>query len=394
MPVSVEPKVSSHATRRRLRKLNREFETSSWTEIFGVLSTIKRQDLWKEMGFDSFQELLDESASITALLERVLDTKRQAECDEYFLEAARMFQNVALGLPSTAAVANRPIEPGQRSAQQGWRRPMPPADQFACDPGVWDQMCFGIGEHRSVLLIGASGCGKTELVAWAVKQSGRTLERFSFAAMSEPRASLIGNTHFDAQRGTWFEKSRFVRAIETPGTCLLLDEVSRAGRDAFNLLLPVLDRQQYLALDEGENAPLVKCADNLSFLATANLGVEYTGASELDQAFLDRFSIVIRLDFPPIEKELAVLQGRCPGLPKAVCETLVKLADAQRQKAREGEFTSFVSTRSLLEAGHQLNRGIALPMAIEYCIVNRFSSDGGHLSDAARLRQLAAKFTG
>ena len=66
-----------------------------------------------------------------------------------------------------------------------------------------------------------------------------------------------------------------------------LDELSRAGRDAFNILLPLLDGQGYLPLDEAEDAAVVHRAPGVSFLATANLGMEYTGTEPLDLALKD-----------------------------------------------------------------------------------------------------------
>jgi MoxR-like ATPase len=82
---------------------------------------------------------------------------------------------------------------------------------------------------------------------------GRELVRFNCGAMSEPRSTLIGNTHLDRDKGTWFQPSRFVAAVQKAGTCILLDELSRAPREAFNILLPLMDGQRYLALAASGN---------------------------------------------------------------------------------------------------------------------------------------------
>ena len=64
-------------------------------------------------------------------------------------------------------------------------------------------------------------------------------------------ATLIGNVHFDKAKGTYFSESLFVKAIQTPNAVILLDELSRAHPDAWNILMTVLDQgQRYLRLDE------------------------------------------------------------------------------------------------------------------------------------------------
>ena len=194
-----------------------------------------------------------------------------------------------------------------------WRLAKPPADEFFVTDEVWEQLCYVVNRGKNVLLTGPSGCGKSELCYRVAEAAGRAIEPFNCGAMSEPRSSLIGNTHFDREKGTWFAESRFVRAVQKKGTCLLLDEISRSGRDAFNILLPLLDAQGYLAIDEAEGAPVVKRAESVMFFATANLGMEYTGAEPLDKALADRFPVVIAIDFPPLDQEFALLSWRCPG---------------------------------------------------------------------------------
>ena len=57
--------------------------------------------------------------------------------------------------------------------------------------------------------------------------------------------------------------------------------------------MTVLDEgQRYLRLDEDVNAPLIKVANGVSFIATANIGTEYTSTRVLDRALMDRFEII------------------------------------------------------------------------------------------------------
>ena len=299
-----------------------------------------------------------------------------------------------------SAEANPPAAPVPGSARvgdaplTGWRLPRPPADEFFVLEEHWDQLAFALGHGQNALITGPSGCGKSELCYLVGRAVGRPLAAFNCGAMSEPRTALIGNTHFDRQKGTWFAESRFVRAVRQVGTCVLLDEISRAGPDAFNILLPLMDAQGILPIDESEGADVVRRAPGVCFFATANLGMEYTGAGDLDKALADRFPAVIAMDFPPRDAEVTLLVRRNPGLDQKAARRLVEVAGRQREIAREGEFVGHVSTRALLGAGKQIAAGLPIEVALKYCVFNRFSAEGGDDSERAKLMQIFQRIKG
>jgi hypothetical protein len=70
---------------------------------------------------------------------------------------------------------------------------------------------------------------------------------------------------------------------------------------------------------------------------------------------------------------------------------LVKLADAQRHLARQGEYKTYVSTRMLLAAAEIASFGDPLWWAVEYAITNKLS-DSGENSERVKFRLLAQKF--
>jgi MoxR-like ATPase len=264
-------------------------------------------------------------------------------------------------------------------------------NDFYVSEEVWAQVCYAITQSENCLITGPSGCGKTELCSRAAEAAGRQIEPFNCGAMSEPRSTLIGNVHFNRDRGTWFSESRFVQAIQQPNMGIKLDEIGRLQPDGFNILLPLLDGQAYLALDEQEAGAIVHVAEGVFFTATANVGRAYTGSAELDKALKDRFGAVIDLTFPPPAKELALLKRRHPDLSDAAARRLVDVAARQRQMAADGEFEELISTRVLLHASAQIEAGIALEQAVTFCILNHFSDEGGEVSERAKLAQIVQK---
>ena len=57
---------------------------------------------------------------------------------------------------------------------------------------------------------------------------------------SRTRATLIGNTHLDKEKGTYFSEALFVKAIQTENAVILLDELTGPS-DAWNIWMTVLD---------------------------------------------------------------------------------------------------------------------------------------------------------
>ena len=94
---------------------------------------------------------------------------------------------------------------------------------------------------KNIMMTGPAGCGKTMAAKALVNALDRPDFYFNLGATQDPRATLIGNTHFKKEEGTYFSEALFVKAIQTPNAVILLDELSRAHPDAWNILMTVLD---------------------------------------------------------------------------------------------------------------------------------------------------------
>lgn len=169
---------------------------------------------------------------------------------------------------------------------------------FMVSEGMYAVLKRNILRNVNTLLLGPTGVGKTELVSNIAQSLDIPLTIFDMGTMTDPIMSLVGNHVIKMTDGittSTFVNSRFSEVIQKPGI-VLLDEISRAVVTSNNLLFPCLDFRRELPMEYSfENNEPIKVHPQCVFIATANLGGQYTGTHKLDRALLDRF-MVIELD--------------------------------------------------------------------------------------------------
>ena len=266
-------------------------------------------------------------------------------------------------------------------------------DDFIISDLKWKYLTRCINKGKNLMFVGPAGTGKTQIVFKAAEALNREVFYFNLGSTQDVRSAIIGNTYF--KDGTYFEESAFVNAIQTPNTVILLDEISRANPEAWNILMPVLDANiRKLRLDEKENSPIINVADGVSFISTANIGFEYTAARMLDRALVDRFSVVEMdtLDKDQEMKLLSLIFGSKldPKVNEALCDISFKIRmECERENSK---LSSMISTRTLIEAAEMSIDDFSIDEIAELILYPQFSDDGGTDSERIYVRQLVQKY--
>ena len=296
----------------------------------------------------------------------------------------------------TMEVADKPMEEDFLKFIHNESEGLKPQMLFM-NPLKWKYLIRNILRGKNIMMTGPAGCGKT-MAAKAAANSidGYSMEIFNLGSTQDPRATLIGNTQFDTKKGTVFSPSPFVKAIQTPNTVIVLDEISRAHPEAHNILMSVLDAgQRYLRLDEAADSPVVKVAEGVSFIASANIGNEYTSTGQLDRAIVDRFTI-IEMDTLTSEEETSLLMMMYPSVDEVVLTNVAKITSMTRNDVKKEvpTLSNSLSTRTAVEIGSLLYDGFSLAEAAEITIFPLFEDAGGAQSERTYVKQYVQKFVG
>ena len=258
----------------------------------------------------------------------------------------------------------------------------------------WKYLIRSAVRGKNMMMTGMAGCGKTMAAKALVAALDRPDFYFNMGATQDPRATLIGNVQFNPDTGTWLSESLFVKAIQTPNAVILLDELTRAHPDAWNILMPVLDQgQRYLRLDEAADQTTIKVAEGVTFIATANIGNEYTATRQLDKALLDRFA-VIEMDILNDEEESGLLEYMFPNVEKNILHDIAGIAHLTRTESLNDSprIDSGISTRTSVELAGLIYDGFALQEAAEITIYPQYDSSGGVDSERTFVKQIVQKF--
>jgi MoxR-like ATPase len=159
-----------------------------------------------------------------------------------------------------------------------------------------DQVLVALFAAGHVLIEGVPGLGKTLLVRALAKTFGGSYARIQFTPDLMP-ADVTGHTLYDQRAGAFTTRRGPVFT-----QLLLADEINRAPAKTQAALLEVMQEGQVTI--EGMSHAL---SPPFMVLATQN-PIEQEGTYALPEAQLDRFLLKVRIDYPPLEEELAMLK--------------------------------------------------------------------------------------
>ena len=195
----------------------------------------------------------------------------------------------------------------------------------------------------SLLFVGPTGVGKTEVARVLARELGIELVRFDMSEYTEKHAvaKLIGSP---AGYVGYEDGGQLTDAIrKTPNCVLLLDEIEKAHSDIYNILLQVMDYAR-LTDNKGQKADF----RNVILIMTSNAGAQYASQANIGfagnvsrgQAMLAQVKKTFRPEFINRLSDTVVFHDMDRHMAELILDKkLVQLADKLSAKGVSIELT-------------------------------------------------------
>lgn len=242
---------------------------------------------------------------------------------------------------------------------------------FYVQERTWNYLVRNILKKKNTLLLGPTGTGKTDIIIRIAKALNIELNIYDMGAMIDPLTDLLG-THRIKDGNSVFDYAKFVSDVQKPGI-ILLDELSRAPLMTNNILFPCLDHRRTLNIEIAGSTDVraVKVHPDCVFIATANIGQEYSGTNDIDAALMNRFN-ALQVEYLPQDVEERILNIRT-GIELDKANKILNVANAIRDSYLKQNISKPISTRETLECAELVVDGFTIKDSINLVFCQKFS---------------------
>lgn len=224
-----------------------------------------------------------------------------------------------------------------------------PREQFYIPPpqGYLEKLAYAVANNLPALLIGETGVGKTMSVRYLASKTNNGLRRVNLngaTTVDEFLGKLLIN-----EQGTYWVNGVLVDAM-LAGDWILLDEINACLPEIAFSLHSLLDDDRMVVLMEYDGR-IVRPHPNFRLFASMNPSEEgrYGGTKTLNEALLDRFPVVIRMEYLPEEEEIEAVISQSGNTDRDMVQRMVRVArDVREAIHHEKVFGSF-STRRVVD---------------------------------------------
>lgn len=267
-----------------------------------------------------------------------------------------------------------------------------PAQAAFTDHYIATRHALGASFDGGLMVVGPSGSGKTGGIVRAVARLGLRLTKMDCATVTDPQ-KWFGRREVD-ETGTHFIRSDFTDAVER-GDVVLFDDITRLHPHLHNPIMALLDGSNAVNISD-LNLTITRHPQTV-FIATANIGPQFSGTHRLDWAMRSRFPYTLERPWPPRDDEIRILVT-ATGCDDDGAANLVDIAIRSRQMYEAGDLRVGIDTRTLVAAAFAVAMGKNETNALELTAVHLYDPDAsgiaGAESDRTRIRAVISQKLG
>ena len=235
---------------------------------------------------------------------------------------------------------------------------VPEVDEtYKFDPDTTLAILAGFNHNRRVMIQGYHGTGKSTHIEQVAARLNWPAVRVNLDSHIS-RIDLIGKDAIklkDGKQVTEFHEGILPWALRNP-VAIVFDEYDAGRADVMFVIQRVLEHDRKLTLlDQNE---IITPHSNFRLFATSNtvgLGDTtglYHGTQQINQAQMDRWSLVATLNYLSVEVESAIVLAKSPSYDseegKSVIKQMVTVADLTRTAFMNGDLSTVMSPRTVI----------------------------------------------
>ena len=224
---------------------------------------------------------------------------------------------------------------------------------YVFDPDTTLAILAGFAFNRRVMVQGYHGTGKSTHIEQVAARLNWPCIRINLDAHIS-RIDLIGRDAIvlrDGLQVTEFREGLLPWALQTP-TALVFDEYDAGRPDVMFVIQRVLENEGKLTLlDQNRVIRPNKWYRLFSTANTVGLGDTsglYHGTQAINQGQMDRWNIVVGLNYLPAAVESQIVLSKNEGADEKMVADMVKVADLTRQGFINGDISTVMSPRTVI----------------------------------------------
>ena len=251
---------------------------------------------------------------------------------------------------------------------------------YRFNPSVTLALLAGFARDRRVMVQGLHGTGKSTHIEQVAARLNWPCVRVNLDGHVS-RMDLVGKDAVvirDGQQVTEFQEGIVPWSLQRP-MALIFDEYDAGRPDVMFVIQRILERDgQFTLMDQNrvlKPNPFFRLFATANTVGQGNLNGLYHGAQRLNHAQIDRWNIVVSLNYLPRDEEVAIVTARVPALAdaagQAVVNAMVSVAELTRHGFRVGDISTLMSPRTVITWAENLDIFRDPGLAFELSFVNK-----------------------
>jgi cobaltochelatase CobS len=228
---------------------------------------------------------------------------------------------------------------------------------YRFNPAVTLALLAGFSRDRRVMVQGLHGTGKSTHIEQVAARLNWPCVRVNLDGHVS-RLDLVGKDAVvlrEGQQVTEFQEGIVPWSLQRP-MALIFDEYDAGRPDVMFVIQRILERDgKFTLMDQNRVLtpnPYFRLFATANTVGQGNLNGLYHGAQRLNHAQIDRWNIVVALNYLERKEEVAIVTARVPAYADAagqeMVNAMVAVAELTRQGFRVGDLSTLMSPRTVI----------------------------------------------